>query len=105
MAGTDHLDDIVQDCFIKVWKNLDHFESRSSLKSWVYRIAVNTAKDHWRKRARSKERAVERFPEKGVAPVDVETRELVRRALLDLSVEQRETVVLHYYEGLSVEEI
>jgi RNA polymerase sigma factor (sigma-70 family) len=34
-------DDIVQNVFIKVWKNLDHFREDSKLFTWIYRIAVN----------------------------------------------------------------
>jgi len=34
-------DDVVQNVFIKVWKNLDHFREDSKLFTWIYRIAVN----------------------------------------------------------------
>jgi RNA polymerase sigma-70 factor (ECF subfamily) len=39
----DHEDanDIVQDTFVKVWKNLESFRGDSSLFSWIYRIATN----------------------------------------------------------------
>lgn len=41
----DLTDDIVQDSFVKAYKNILSFEGRSSFKSWLYRIAINTAKN------------------------------------------------------------
>lgn len=37
----DDADDLVQDTFIKVWKNLDKFRSDAQLYTWIYRIATN----------------------------------------------------------------
>ncbi|MEI6092113.1 MAG: sigma-70 family RNA polymerase sigma factor [bacterium] len=41
----DTTDDIVQDSFIKAYKNIQSFEGKSSFKSWLYSIAINTAKN------------------------------------------------------------
>jgi len=38
-------DDVVQDSFVKAYKNLETFEGRSSFKSWLYSIGINTAKN------------------------------------------------------------
>ena len=37
----DDADDLVQDSFVKVWKNLDKFRSDAQLYTWIYRIATN----------------------------------------------------------------
>ncbi|MCY1517089.1 ECF RNA polymerase sigma-E factor [compost metagenome] len=37
----DDADDLVQETFVKVWKNLDNFRSDSQLYTWIYRIATN----------------------------------------------------------------
>ena len=37
----DDADDVLQNTFIKVYKSIDHFEAKSSLYTWLYRIATN----------------------------------------------------------------
>lgn len=41
----DATDDVVQDTFVKAYKNILSFQGRSSFKSWLYRIAINTGKN------------------------------------------------------------
>ncbi|MBC8353379.1 MAG: sigma-70 family RNA polymerase sigma factor [Planctomycetes bacterium] len=36
-------DDLIQEIMMQIWKNLDRFESRSSIDTWAYRVALNTA--------------------------------------------------------------
>lgn len=45
----DDANDILQNVFIKVWKNLDSFRSDSKLSTWLYRIAMNESLDFLRK--------------------------------------------------------
>lgn len=45
-------EDLTQDVFIKVYRKLDTFEGRSSFKTWVYRIAINTCRNEIRRRSR-----------------------------------------------------
>lgn len=45
-------DDIVQETFVKVWKNLSSFKGDSKLYTWIYRIATNEALNHLRKKKR-----------------------------------------------------
>jgi RNA polymerase sigma-70 factor, ECF subfamily len=46
-------EDVVQDAWVGVLKGLDRFEGRSSLRTWIFRILVNTAKTRGRREARS----------------------------------------------------
>src|SRR3954467_5755634 len=48
----DAAEDIVQDAFIKAYRRLHIFEGRSSFRSWLYQIAVNTARNRFRKHSR-----------------------------------------------------
>lgn len=41
MVGHDDANDVLQNMFIKVWKNLDNFREDSQLYTWLYRIATN----------------------------------------------------------------
>jgi RNA polymerase sigma factor (sigma-70 family) len=48
----DKAKDILQDGFIKVFRNIGSFEFQGSLKAWVRKIITNTAIDHWRKNSK-----------------------------------------------------
>jgi RNA polymerase sigma-70 factor (ECF subfamily) len=59
MLGSVHdAEDALQDALVRAWRGLERFEGRSSLRSWLYRIATNTSLD-----------AIERRP-KRVLPID-----------------------------------
>ena len=45
----DDTDDVLQNTFLKAWKNLPTFEGRSRLSTWLYRIAINEALDFLRR--------------------------------------------------------
>lgn len=48
----DEVDDLFQDVLINLWKGLDSFGGRSSVRTWIYRIALNTCISGQRKRKR-----------------------------------------------------
>ncbi len=43
LPDADDREDLMQTIFLNVWKNLDSFEGRSKMSTWIYRVAVNTA--------------------------------------------------------------
>ena len=92
---------------------LKGFRHDASLKTWIYRITVNMAINHYRKRRRERERAVV-YDEavhagssgEGEAAVEKEYKESVIQKSLDrLSEEQRVCIILRSFEGLSYEQI
>ena len=121
----DLADDIAQEAFIKAWRNLAAFRGDCTFSTWLYRIAVNCAKDTIR--AASRRPAVslsslasddgDEDGEEWDVPVTsgetipeeaAERRELilaVRRAVESLPDEQRQVIVLRDLSGLSYQEI
>lgn len=49
-APDDQWQDLEQDILLALWRSLDRYERRSSFATWVYAIAINTAKDFKRRR-------------------------------------------------------
>jgi RNA polymerase sigma-70 factor (ECF subfamily) len=110
LGGLEDLDDIVQETFVRLWKGLEGFRGEASPRTWVYRVTLNTARDHWRKRGRYKS-AMARYTQEAPPPSQKgpeqerwELGQAVARGLAGLSAEHREAVTLCYLEGLSVAE-
>jgi RNA polymerase sigma-70 factor (ECF subfamily) len=114
--------DVVQEVFLKVFRNVDSFRGQSSLKTWIYRITVNEAHNHrrWFFRHRRKEvgledegqdtrRPVDVVPDAGRSPFDYvfdhEKQQLIEAALTRINPTFRATVVLRDIADLSYEEI
>jgi RNA polymerase sigma-70 factor (ECF subfamily) len=114
--------DAVQEVFLKVFRNISRFRGDSSLKTWIYRIAVNEARNQcrWFNRHRSKEVAMEPpteeaqgygewLPDPAPSPFEEvlnhEVHALVEEALTRISGTYRTALVLREVEELSYEEI
>jgi RNA polymerase sigma-70 factor (ECF subfamily) len=111
--------DLAQDTFVKAYENLEHFRGGSSLYTWLFRIAVNTALSHRRKNKRM--HAGLPGPDDGgdggaivadPAPSDpareamsAETQALVQRAIDSLDDEHRTVVVLRDIQHCDYQEI
>ncbi len=52
MHNAQDAEDLTQEVFFKVYRSLPKFEGRSSFKTWIYRIAINTSKNELRRRSR-----------------------------------------------------
>lgn len=114
--------DVVQEVFLKVFRNIDHFRGQSSLKTWMYRITVNEAHNARRWFFRHRRREVEldtdqtdvhnwreSIPDGSPSPFDVaydhEQAGMIEAALATLNPVFREAVVLRDIADLSYEEI
>ena len=104
-GARDDAEDIAQETFVKLVRKLDTFRRRSSFKTWLYRIAVNTARDFSRSRrarlSREEEYDEEGDHNPGSGPVDGTTAGRLREALDSLPAAQREAVLLVFSEGMS----
>ncbi len=114
--------DVLQDVFVKVFKGIRQFHGGSSLKTWIYRIAVHEASNHRRGWVRRHRREPVSLDETCAGPTahvpavsggetpyealeQAERHDLVKRALASLAQPYRTVVVLREIEGLSYEEI
>jgi RNA polymerase sigma-70 factor (ECF subfamily) len=112
-------EDVVQDTFLKAYRELKRFESRSTFGTWLHRIAINCSYDLLRKRPRQKAESLEGDEEQGGA-VELEALETtrpdrltfsaeverrVRTAMEGLTPSERAAFVLRHIEGCSIDEI
>lgn len=113
----DDAEDIAQDVFIKAWEKIKFFRKESSLKTWLYRITVNFAKNHLRKRrflsplafftSNEREGSEIEFPERE-NPDKMEYEEIEEiflKAVASLPEKQREVFALRYFEEMDYESI
>jgi RNA polymerase sigma-70 factor, ECF subfamily len=101
LIGCHHdAEEIVQDAFIKAARALPHFRGDSSLKTWLYRIAVNVAADRRRRRKDTVELRDEIAPAQSTSE-DHPLTEALLVALDTLSSQQRQAIVLTYFEGMN----
>ncbi|MFH1552071.1 MAG: sigma-70 family RNA polymerase sigma factor, partial [Candidatus Omnitrophota bacterium] len=107
-------EEVTQDVFISIHKNLKRFQFRSSFKTWLYRITANMAINAYRKRSRDRGKmmpyddgiAVEDKKAPEVSGIDEEYRQKMVNSMLDsLPLEQRACIVLKDIEGLKYREI
>lgn len=121
LGDRDEALDLSQEVFLRVFRTLPSFRGQSALKTWIYRIAINQARNRqrwWRRRRRSDQVQLEqhvmdhgelRQPGDGDAPDRALARkEMAKRlwAALDaLPFDQRTVIVLREIDGLSYEEI
>ena len=111
-------EDISQEAFIKSYKSLDSFREESSFYTWVYRIAVNTAKNYIVSSKRREEIIMTDFSEDNTyypekldvdSPQDIlnasELRDLIFETLSSLGEETRTALSLREFDGFSYEQI
>ncbi len=108
-------DDLAQEVFIKAYFSLPRFKARSEFGTWLYRIAVNNAKDYLRKnRSRLRDVSIEDVGEQRLASdekshedvrSEEERRALVLAALERLPEKYRVILTLRDIEGMSYEDI
>lgn len=114
-------EDVVQETFLKAFRQLERFESRASFGTWVHRIAMNCAVDLLRSRPRREQPAEDAALEgmastpdhaggqHGMSPerlaASIEVGDRVREAMSRLSALERAAFVLRHMEGQSIAEI
>ena len=112
--------DLSQEVFLRVFRTIHRFRGQSSLRTWIYRIAVNQARNRhrfWRRRHRADQVSLDQHvaahgdvfsgfgptPERVLAQKELADR--LHDALERLPFDQRTAIVLREVDGLSYEEI
>ncbi len=116
MVGTDAAEDIAQGAFLKAWQEIGHFAGEAAFGTWLYRIATNLCLDHLRKTARFRPLPLEDLA--ATVPDDDDVAEMVvgaaereelrlalKRALAELSSEDRLLLAMRIGDQLSYAEI
>lgn len=87
--------------------SISRYKHRSQFKSWLFTIASNHLKNYYRFRFRhpEPEELDENTPEIFDEATKADLRNDVQEALLNLPVEQKEAIVLRYYQGFTFREI
>ena len=110
-------EDVVQESFIRAYRQLGRFESRSNFGTWLHRIVVNCAMDALRARqARREERGLNAvddlpdvLPSEAPSPEQLargaEIRRRVDASMATLTPQERVAFALRHYEGCSIADI
>ena len=120
LGDRDEALDLSQEVFLRVFRTIDRFRGQSSLRTWIYRIAVNQARNRhrfWRRRHRADQVSLDDHvaahgelvssgqptPERALAQKELAAR--LQSALNSLPFDQRTAIVLREVDGLSYDEI
>ncbi|MRH41498.1 sigma-70 family RNA polymerase sigma factor [Aquibacillus halophilus] len=104
-------DDLFQEFLINVYQRLEQFEANSSLKTWLYRIAINKCKDYLRSPIHRLFKYNEEVKSIHVAKsaeqlaMENEQEMIIVEAILSLPTKYREIFVLRFYQSFSVRQV
>ncbi len=104
-------EDIVQETFLRFIHNISKYRHPRPLRPWLYAIAVNLARDHYKSAdRRHTDSLTDNFEVATEAALDdplfsAEDARQVATAIAALPAHQRETIILRYYQDLSLNEI
>src|SRR5499427_7210195 len=112
-------EDVVQDSFLKAYKQLGKFDERASFGTWLYRIAMNCSLDLVRSKKRRSEHMappdsemddpVLSLPAQDPTPdrmaMSGQVRDRVAAAMNELSASERTAFVLRHFEGMCIEDV
>jgi len=107
LGDREEASDAVQTAFVKVYENLRTFDQNRRFFSWAYRILVNECLNV-RRGQRPTEPIDANLAATGSPHEDAERterRRQVQAAILELPIEYREVIVLHYFNGLAYDDI
>lgn len=113
LGNRDEAQDVAQETFLKCWRARDSMPDVQNLRAWIFRVAMNAARDHqrsgWHKRSRPMiaEESIVTPRESSITErmAEAEQIQALRQALLDLREEEREVFLLRQNGELTYEQI
>lgn len=119
VKNDNEVEDIAQEVFIKIYKNLSNFKEESSLYTWIYRITVNVCIDELKKRKKvvyldekidTKDGEVElQLPDDSKSPTDIaednDLKDRLEKCIRKLPESQRMMIILRDIKGFTYMEI
>jgi RNA polymerase sigma-70 factor (ECF subfamily) len=105
-------EDLTQESFLRAWQHIGQLRNGKALNSWLYRIASNVSRLHWRRHKGRESPSIEQtgidIPENDNVGFDrVEHYEQLGRlknAVANLPIKLRQAIVLHYMQQLTIAE-
>lgn len=108
----DDADDILQNTFIKIYKNIHGFKGESKLFSWMYRIATNEALTHLNQNAKHHNQTTEAFQQQAISNLEADVyfeadaiQLKLQRAISLLPYKQQLVFNMKYFEELKYREM
>lgn len=104
-------DDVLQNTYVKIWKNLENFQGRSKLFSWMYRIATNETLSFLEKRKRKQAASLDHLEVYSNQLVADEFFDgdalaaMLRSAVEDLPTKQKQVFIMKYFDDLKYSEM
>ncbi|MDN4495245.1 sigma-70 family RNA polymerase sigma factor [Ureibacillus aquaedulcis] len=106
-------EDLTQEVFVKCYKSLPFYKGKSSIKTWLWRIAINHAKDYLKSWYNQRVKAADDFSfirgedrdsvEQTIIQQDEDAQ--LAFAVMQLPIKYREVIYFYYYEEYSIKEI
>lgn len=109
MLGPDHLDDHVQEVFLRVWKGLGSLKEPAAFSGWIYRTSWNVAMDYRKSAALRRTQSEQMKQSESLSPAkhspekSLDAKIIVERALGELDFDHRGVIVLVELEDFSIE--
>lgn len=115
-VNKEDTEDLLQEVFIKTYRNLNSYNPKYKFSSWIYRITYNTCISHYRKHQKNKEMQTVKLTDKDISKLvsddDIENeaiqefdKKMVNDALAKLADNYRNAIVLKYIEEMDYAEI
>lgn len=112
VVSHDDADDVLQNTFIKIFKNIDNFKNNSKLYSWMYRIATNEAITFINKRAKERNVDITEYQQQLISTLDSdhwftgdEIQLILQKAIATLPQKQQLVFNMKYFDEMKYSQI